>query len=79
LTVTSLEGGGLRNIRIQPKQGRRKKTSDEPECISISSDEEGAEEEEANSEPPANETLAKEDEKGKGIIDLTRSNSYTGG
>ena len=31
--------GDLRNIRIAPKKGRRVATSDEPECIALSSDE----------------------------------------
>ena len=35
---------GLRNIRIQPK-GRKKQHQDEPECIALSSDEDGDDEE----------------------------------
>ena len=38
--------GDLRNIRIAPKKGRRVATSDEPECIALSSDEDDEDEEE---------------------------------
>jgi len=47
LTVTSTDSGekgsNLRHIRIAPKQGRRRRANEEPECIAISSDEEGQE------------------------------------
>ena len=50
----------LRNIRIQPKVGRRKTNNDEPEMISLSSDEEDANEDDNEAENGESRTSSNE-------------------
>ena len=54
-SILASQDGGLRNIRLAPKKGRRVATSDEPECIALSSDEdEDDEDEESNNTESGN-------------------------